>query len=255
MITRILTIGAAGFVALLAMSPAQNQPVQATTTDRAVQRLEKAVLELEARLERLEARAAMDSPGFLDGAPAPGAAEAAAAPASPGTAAAGPPSRVMRLDSIETAEPEINDKDLERLRDEVEALERTVGQSDRKMASLTGSTGGSSYRGRSSPDTSESRERRAESEIQAEYKGKLRQKQGELKRLERDMSEPKQIIYGTWDGKIITLRTTRDVSRTLDRIDVGSYLTWEGRRLSEDEASQDWVVTGVSKSDWQGPMK
>lgn len=257
MLTRILTIGAA-FIALLVMSSAQNDPVQATTTDRTIQRLEKTILELEARVERLEGRAALQSPGFLDGATAPAAPPEPGAPGAPSAAsAAGPPSRVMRLDSIETAVPDPGaDDELERLREEVEALERTVGQSDRKMASLTGSSGsGGGYRGRYSPDTSDSRQRRAESEIQADYKTKLRQKQGELKRLERDLTEPRQIINGSWDGKIIMLQTTRDASRALDKVDVGDVVTWDGRRMSQDDNSEEWVVTSVSKSDWQGPPK
>lgn len=70
---------------------------------------------------------------------------------------------------------------------------------------------------------------------------------GEYKRLERELKRPKQIIHGHWGNKVITLRTTRDVSRALNRIDAGDYLTWTGRRLRYDSTSVEWVVTSVKR--------
>ena len=44
----------------------------------------------------------------------------------------------------------------------------------------------------------------------ADYKQELRKKQGDYKRKERELEEPKQIIHGNYNGMIITLTTTRD---------------------------------------------
>ena len=46
-------------------------------------------------------------------------------------------------------------------------------------------------------------------------------------------------------NRIITLETTRDMSRSLERTSLGDYVTWEGRRVSADSSSQEWVVTSV----------
>ncbi len=66
-----------------------------------------------------------------------------------------------------------------------------------------------------------------------------------MKRLERQLKEPRQVILGNWDGKLVTLRTTRDESRALNRIDIGGYLSWDGRRVRVDSDSQEWVVTSI----------
>ena len=70
-----------------------------------------------------------------------------------------------------------------------------------------------------------------------------------MKRLERQLKEPRQVILGHWNDKIITLRTTQDVSRALNRIDTGAYLSWQGRRVREDRDSQEWVVTSIRAVD------
>ena len=70
-----------------------------------------------------------------------------------------------------------------------------------------------------------------------------------MKKLERQLNEPRQLILGNGSGKVITLRTTVDLSRTLDRIDTGSYLTWDGRRVREDEDSQEWVAIRIEPVD------
>ena len=83
----------------------------------------------------------------------------------------------------------------------------------------------------------------------ADYEQQLRKKRGEMKKLEREMKEPKQIIHGHWGAKLITLETVRDVSGVLDRMDLGDTLTWKGRRVREDANSQHWVVNSVSRVD------
>ena len=75
------------------------------------------------------------------------------------------------------------------------------------------------------------------------------QKRGEVKRLERQLAEPKQLIIGNWEGRVITLQTTRDVSRKLDRIEIGDYVTWHGRVAHQDAESAEWVVASIEKVD------
>ena len=50
-------------------------------------------------------------------------------------------------------------------------------------------------------------------------------------------------------GKAPTLRTTKDVTAGLSRIDAGQYLTWSGRRLRFDATSEEWVITSISRFD------
>ncbi len=212
--------------------------------------LDRRVADLETRVERLEGLAAMDRPSRAGQLVPSDVAEGGGAAPS---ASAGLPKRVMHLDGVETAEPDPGAGDeLESLRDEIESLQRTVDNSQQRVASQQGNTGG--YRSSSYTDPGPAREARAEAELLAQYRAQLRQKQGELKRLERESQEPSQIINGNWDGKLITLRTTKDLSRALDRIESGDLLTWEGRRVSEDSVSQEWVVTSVRKVEApQGP--
>jgi hypothetical protein len=84
------------------------------------------------------------------------------------------------------------------------------------------------------------------------YQTQYKKKKGEVARLERELNQPKQIIHGSWEGKIISLQATKDLTGKLNKIDVGGYLTWEGRRIREDEVSQDWVVWNIDRVDpWE----
>jgi predicted RNase H-like nuclease (RuvC/YqgF family) len=153
----------------------------------------------------------------------------------------------MILDSIESVElDESRQADVERLERDIESLQRTVDNLDRQTASMSGRGGGGYRRYKR---TSQQRQRASQGELLADYKTKLRQKQGELKRLERELNEPKQLIYGHWEGTLYTLETTRDMSRSLDRISRGDTLTWDGRRLRADGTSAEWVVTRVAAVD------
>ena len=153
----------------------------------------------------------------------------------------------MILDAVETVEADpAGYEELERLQRDVDALDRTVDQMERRSSSMTGSSGGYS---RGYKNTSSSRRRANAGKLAADYKTKLRTKKGEMKRLERELNEPKQVIHGHWESQIITLETTRDQSRALDRIDRGAYLTWSGRRFSADANSQEWVVTRIEAVD------
>jgi hypothetical protein len=210
--------------------------------DPSVRELQETIRQHEARIERLEARAGRESPSYLDegivGQPPP--------PAPP-AGAGRPPDRVMILDAVETigADP-AGYKELERLERDVDALERTVEQMERSSSSMSGRSGGYSH---GYKNTSSSRRRAAQGELAADYKNKLGKKRGEMKRLERELNEPKQVIHGHWESQIITLETTRDQSRALDRIERGAYLTWSGRRHSEDANSQEWIVTRIAAVD------
>ncbi len=240
----ILVLAAAGAAAVLALAPGQDRGGGGAASDTLSREVLSRVERLEARVESLEAIAARSSIAMAEriGEPADGDSSPAgkAGPAEP-------PRRIMQLDGVETADPDPSAyPELERLRNEVESLERTVDQSERRASSSRGSSGGGSYR---SYGSAASRQARSEGEMFAKYKGQLREKQGELKRLERELAEPRQIIFGNWEGKIITLQTTRDLSRALDRIEAQDYLTWEGRRVSEDENSQEWVVSSVQRTD------
>ena len=210
--------------------------------DRTTRELQETIRQHEARIERLEARAARESPTYLDkgivGQPPP--------PAPP-SGAGRPPKRIMILDAVETVEADpAGYEELERLQRDVDALDRTVDQMERRSSSMTGSSGGYS---RGYKNTSSSRRRTNAGKLAADYKTKLRTKKGEMKRLERELNEPKQVVHGHWESQIITLETTRDQSRALDRIDRGAYLTWSGRRLSEDANSQEWIVTRIEAVD------
>ena len=209
--------------------------------DPATRELQETIRQHEARIERLEARAARESPTYLDegtiGQPPP----------APPSEAGRPPTRIMILDAVDTVEADpAGYKELERLQRDVDALERTVEQMERRSSSMTGSSGGYS---RGYKNTSSQRRRAAQGELAADYMNKLRKKKGEMKRLERELNEPKQVLHGHWESQIITLETTRDQSRALDRIDRGAYLTWSGRRLSEDANSQEWIVTRIEAVD------
>ena len=138
--------------------------------------------------------------------------------------------------------------------DEVEAMEKTVDQMRNKLSSLTGrggggGYGGGSYRGGSSRNVGNSRRRAAQATLLAEWQKKFREKKGEALHLRREIERPKQIIHGNWGNRVITLRTTKDMSAVLSRTDTGSYITWSGRRLSSDATSEEWVVISVSRYD------
>lgn len=241
--TKILALGLVATALLLAAPRAQTAIGQGSSLDRAVRDLEDAVLKMDARLERLEALAAMRSPTLYDANDA--------IIDDDGSAPKGPRSseirRVMQFDGVETVEsdPEAG-KELERLERDVEALRQQVERQRQVASSSSASSGGYS---RSYRSDRVSRQGRASGELLAEYEKQYRQKNGEMKRLERQLNEPKQIILGNWEGKIITLQTTGDFSRVLNRIDVGGHLSWDGRRVREDQDSQEWVVTVIRAVD------
>ena len=106
-----------------------------------------------------------------------------------------------------------------------------------------GSSGGYS---RSYRSNRVSRQGRAGGDLLADYQKQYRAKKGEMLKLERQLKEPRQVILGNWNGKLVTLRTTRDESRALNRIDTGNHLSWEGRRVREDGDSVEWVVTSIT---------
>jgi hypothetical protein len=214
----------------------------AGSPDPIVRELQRTVREHAIRIEQLEAREARQDPGFLDVSIVE---ESVAEPAAPGRAPRpeprAAPDRIMILDSIESVEVnESRSDEVERLDRDIESLQRTVDQMERQTTSMSGRSSGGYRRYKS---TTQQRKRAAQGELLADYRSQLRQKQGELKRLERELTEPKQLVYGHWQGTLYTLETTRDLSRTLDRISRGDTLTWDGRRLRADASSAEWIVT------------
>ncbi len=233
---RILALGLVAMALLFAAPRAEMAIGQGSSLDRAVRDLEDTVLRMDARLERLEGLAAMRSPTLYDRRDTVIDDDGTA----PRTSA---PQRVMQLDGVDTVEPDPDAyKELAQMQKDVEYLERQVERQKRSVSSTSGSSGGYS---RSYRSNRTSRQGRAQGELLADYQNQYRQKKGEMKRLERELNEPRQVILGNWNNKIITLRTTQDVSRTLNRIDTGGYLSWEGRRIREDRDSQEWVVTSI----------
>jgi hypothetical protein len=196
------------------------------------------IADLQARVERIEARMALQGDQAIAGADAGGGLSGAELEVDP-------KDKVMQLDRFETVPPDPADyARLKELQDEVDALERTVDQVRNRVASVAGRSGG--YRG-SGYDSGVDRERGAQGQLLADYQEKLRTKQGEVKRLEREIDRPKQVIHGHWGNRLIILRTTADLTGVLSRLDVGSYLTWTGRRHQFDDTSEEWVVMQVEK--------
>ncbi len=233
---RILTLGLVALTLLFAAPPAQTAIGQGSSLDRAVRDLEDTILKMDARLERLEALASMRSPTLYD----PGDTVINDDGTAPRTSA---PRWVMQLDGVDTVEPDPDAyKELAQMQKDVEYLERQVERQKRSVSSSSGSSG---YSSRSYRSNRTNRQGRAQGELLADYQNQYRQKKGDMKRLERQLDEPRQVILGNWNDKIIILRTTKDVSRTLNRIDTGAYLSWEGRRVREDRNSQEWVVTSI----------
>ncbi len=235
---RILVLGLVAVALLFAAPRAQTAIGQGSSLDRAVRDLEDTILKMDVRLERLEALAAMKSPTLYD--PRDTVID------DDGTAPQ-TPRWVMQLDGVDTVEPDPDAyKELVQLKKDVEHLERQVERQKRSVSSTSGSGG---YSSRSYRSHRTNRQGRAQGELLADYQNQYRQKKGDMKRLERQLNEPRQVILGNWNDKIITLRTTKDVSRTLNRIDTGQYLSWEGRRVREDRDSQEWVVTSIKAVD------
>ncbi len=240
---RILVLGLVAVALLFAAPRAQTAIGQGSSLDRAVRDLQDTILKMDVRVERLEALASMRSPTLYD--PRDTVID------DDGTAPrSSVPRWVMQMDGVDTVEPDpAAYEELEQLRNDVEHLERQVERQKRSVSSSMGVSGGGGGYSRSYRSNRTSRQGRAQGELLADYQNQYRQKKGDMKRLERQLDEPRQVILGNWEGKVVTLRTTRDESRALDRIDIGGYLSWKGRRVREDRDSQEWVVTSIRAVD------
>lgn len=241
-----ISFGIAASVLIIATSFGQAgraQPSQDTPTPRVGQtrgassaNVAKIVEDLQHRVERLEAQAALRDSSFMEA-------------RSEGEAALGleEGARAMQLLRFDSLDPDPSGFDrLKELNDEVKSLARTVESERKKLASLSGS--GSGFRGNSNNRSGQ--RRRAQAQLLAEYQANLRKKQGEANRLERDLNSPKQLIHGhRGDNRVITLRTTKDLSGVLSRVDPGQLLKWNGRRLSFDGTTEEWVVSSISRYD------
>jgi hypothetical protein len=194
--------------------------------DDAVTRLARQVGELEMRLSRLEAQIVQTDPSFLE------------QPVSPALLA---PSGARRLvvESVQTI-PAQRDSDtveeLARVESEIAALERTIESIQQRMASATG-------RG-----SQADRKRRSDAQLISEYRNKLRRKRAEATRLQRQLDEPTQIIFGHQGSTLIELRTTRDQSRALSSVDLGDAISWTGRRLRVDEDGEEWLISSIERA-------
>ncbi len=241
---RILALGLV-VIALLFVAPRARTAIgQGSSLDRVVRDLEDIVLKMDVRLERLEALAAKRSPLLYDPRDTMIDDEGTGRE-TPSRSSA--PRWIMQLDGVDTVEADPDAyKELERLQRDVDALYRQVERQKRSVSSTMGSSGGYS---RSYRSHRTNRQGRAQGELLADYQREYKQKRGDMKRLERQLNEPRQLILGNWEGKVISLETTKDVSRVLNRIDTGGFLSWKGRRIREDIDSQEWVVTSIKAVD------
>ncbi|MCZ6834978.1 MAG: hypothetical protein O7G85_04320 [Planctomycetota bacterium] len=206
--------------------------------------------DLRGRVERLEARAALDGARFMD---SPNFdQDTANQNLTNAELEVDPNDNVIQLIRFDIIAPNPDDYlKLRDLEDEVAAIKKTVVNLELKVTSMSGRTSGSggSYRGGSSRSNSNSRRRAAQAELLSEWRKRFREKNGEMLHMKRDIENPKQIIHGNWGNRVITLRTTADMSNVLSRVDNGQYLTWRGRRLRSDATSEEWVVSSISRYD------
>ncbi len=184
---RILALGLVAMALLFAAPRAPTAIGQGSTMDRMVRDLEDTVLKMDVRLERLEALASKRSPSLYDPRDTM-IDDEGTAPRTPSRSSA--PRWVMQLDGVDTVDPDPDAyKELERLQRDVESLERQVERQKRTVSSSMGSSGGSS---RSYRSHRTNRQGRAQGELLANYQREYRQKKGDMKRLERHLSKPRQ---------------------------------------------------------------
>ncbi len=198
--------------------------------------------DLESRVARLEARVGREDPTYLDDGPA---ADRADDPELTG--------RILRLDGISTVEPEEADSGkIAQLERDIESMEDNARNQSERLKSMRGMNrqGGSYRRGRGgykSPGTYD--QRSGQAKLIASYRKELGEKKRELRELEEQATETKQVVHGHRGDTIITLYTTRDLSGPLGRVDIGEHLKWTGRKSAADSESEEWVVTSITATE------
>ncbi len=239
--TSLVLAGFCGAVMVLASVDAQSARPSSSLGD--VEKLTKQVDQLESRVARLEARAGRQNPTFLDHSDFDDPDDA---PKLSG--------RILQLDGIDTIEPEGTDdsEEIRQLRRDIDSHERNVRSQNERLKSMAGQgrRGSSYYSGRGGTKGLSDYDRRsAQAEVVRSYRRELGEKKRELNELEKQLTETKQVIHGHRGDTIITLYTTRDLSRQLGRADIGGYLKWTGRRSSASAGSEEWVVSSVQVTD------
>jgi predicted RNase H-like nuclease (RuvC/YqgF family) len=155
--------------------------------------------------------------------------------------ASGPGGRFMWLDAVEMTEPhETYQQEVERLQDEVRALERTAERQQRKVTTLEGRQGGGARR-----DQQAISRLAAERRLLRRFNRELSARRTDLRRMERAGTTPRQILIGHEGDTIITLHTERDLSTVLNGISVGDPVGWTGRRIEMDSGSETWRIESV----------
>jgi len=165
------------------------------------------------------------------------------------------PSRVMRLEGMDTEviESDVTDQ-VARLLDEADALDERARSAEEEATGLLAEP----WAGLVPPpwwqEDKQRRQRwedalrRQRSELRSQavqYRVEARRKRGEATRLEHNARQTRQILWG-WDGRqTVVLQAERDIAGTLGELDAGRFVTWYGRLTGMDAQSQAWAVTSV----------
>jgi hypothetical protein len=173
-------------------------------------------------------------------------------------AAGSRPDRTMRIVRIETLPPDRSrDGEIADLRRRAEQRSAEARKLEREIANLYEVYRGwwwyynqPQYRDRYRDRMQENRNKRRElRRQQRNLETEAKRLSGQATRIEDDANAPKQRISGECvaNGIEIILQTERDFSALLARMAVGSMLSWRGRLIEQDEVSQAWSVTSISR--------
>ena len=222
-------------------------PPESNGTPSLVRQLLEEVALLRSEVAALRARIA-DLTARADDAAAPPEAPSARQPAAA-------PSRVMRLEGMDTEviESDVTDQ-VARLLDEADALDERARGAEEEATGLLAEP----WAGLVPPPWWEEDEqrrqrwedalRRQRSELRSQavqYRVEARRKRGEATRLEQNARQTRQILWG-WDGRqTVVLQAERDIAGALGGLDAGRFVTWCGRLTGMDAQSQVWAVTSV----------
>lgn len=219
------------------------QAAAATSTVRDT--LEERVEFLEQRVERLETRALMHAPEYFDDELFEQLMAGEYVPSDEWRL----PDHVMMVDGMDLVDVAPDDgryDQIDKLTREADALDKTIHNLERELANRRDS-GGSARRG--NWNRYDGSNKLSKQNLLKRYKAEQRRKRQEAERLRKQIEEPKQIITGHWDERLIILTTTRDLSGGLAEIDPGDGVTWRGRRILATSDREEWIVTSITRLD------
>ncbi len=154
-----------------------------------------------------------------------------AATRPPDAASAG---RIIQLIRIEALPPEPG------VRERVAELHPVAARLEGSARSADG------HRANLGPTTNDNKAQKAHyRKIALGFRQGAQRLRAEATRLERDLETSKQEIYG-WNGaRYVILRTDRDLSRALTRINSNGFLKWAGRLTGLDDDTEIYSVSNV----------